>query len=375
DWLGANVLHRVGYQQVPFHKAVDDEVQPIQKTFIWEVVDEDGTAIKIGMFGAIVDSNPQDYVVYQDHTVEALEACQELALQTDVIVGLTHLDIEEDLKLAEKLPQVPLIMGGHDHHHMKHQVGNTIVAKADANAKSAYVHTLYYDKHTKRSRVSSRLIKIDDSFSPDPEVAVTVQKWNAILRNNIRKIFPQPNEIIYEANEPLDGRENKIRTEQTSMGKMFTKAMTAAAQTPVDCSIMNSGSVRIDDQLSGTITAFDIFRCLPYGGAIVEVEIKGHLLLKILQEGRAKKGKGAYLQKDKVRFSQQKQRWVIDNQIIDPAASYRVMITDYLLSGLDIVSLQEDSEGLLQINRPEVEDKTDLRRDIRIAIINYLKNQ
>jgi len=169
--LATNVLHQIGNQQVPFHKIVNEEAIPLPRTFNWNVVDEDGTEINIGIFGATIDSNPKDYVVYQDHTVEALEACQELALQSDVIIGLTHLEIEDDLKLAEKLPQVPLIMGGHDHHHMKHQVGNTIVAKADANAKSAYVHTLFYDKNTKRSRVSSRLIKIDASFSPDPEVA------------------------------------------------------------------------------------------------------------------------------------------------------------------------------------------------------------
>jgi len=159
------------------------------------------------------------------------------------------------------------------------------------------------------------------------------------------------------------------------MGAIFTKAMTAAAKEKVDCSIMNSGSGRIDDQLSGTITAVDIFRCLPYGGPIYEVEMKGELLSKVLQEGEAKNGKGAYLQRNKVSFNQKNQHWQINGEAIDPLKNYRVMLTDYLLKGLDIVALKEDSPGIVNITRPQEGDEADIRRDIRLAVIEYLKGQ
>lgn len=373
DWLGTNVLHKVGNKELPFHKMVEDQKQDIERTFTWNVVDEDGTELKIGIFGATINSNPKDYVVYKDHTVEALEACQELALETDVIIGLTHLDIETDLKLAKLLPQVPLIMGGHDHHHMKHQVGNTIVAKADANAKSAYVHTLYFNKKTRMARVSSRLISIDDSIQDDLEVAATVRKWSAILKNNIRNIYPYPNKVIYTTKVPLDGRESTNRLKQTNLGDIFTKAMSQAALQEVDCSFMNSGSVRIDDQLSGDITAIDIFRTLPYGGKIVEVDLTGKVLLEVLDEGRSKKGNGAFLQLHKVRYSAKNQRWEIKGEAIDPEKTYHAMATDYLMLGLDIKSLKTDLPGVLKVDEPKEGDENDLRRDIRLVIIDYLK--
>lgn len=61
----------------------------------------------------------------------ATEAANDLKEQTDVVVGLTHQELIDDLKLAGMLPYVPLIMGGHDHENSIDTVGTTIVAKAD----------------------------------------------------------------------------------------------------------------------------------------------------------------------------------------------------------------------------------------------------
>ncbi|MEM8907518.1 MAG: bifunctional metallophosphatase/5'-nucleotidase, partial [Bacteroidota bacterium] len=307
--------------------------------------------------------------------VEALEACQELAMETDVIVGLTHLEIAQDLALAAKLPQVPLIMGGHDHNHMKHQVGNTTVAKADANVKSAYVHTLYYDKQTRKSRVSSRLVKIDTSFADDPAVAQTVRKWSLILKNNIKEIFPKPYKVIYQAKTPLDGRESTNRLQQTNLGQVITQAMSKAAQQKVDCAFVNSGSIRIDDQLSGDITAVDIFRTLPYGGYLVEIDMKGDLLQKVLEEGRTKQGRGAYLQLHQARYSERQSIWTINGKPLNPEQDYHVITTDFLLLGLDLESLTVDAPGVIKITRPNETDKTDLRNDIRLVIIDYLEHE
>ena len=374
EWLGTNVLQNRGNQKLPFYQEVEGQRRELPRTYIWEVVDEDGTRIKIGLFGATIDSNPKDYVTYEDYTREALEAVQELSVEVDVIIGLTHLEIEQDLELAKKVPQVPLLMGGHDHHHMKHTVGNTTVAKADANAKSAYVHTLYYDKKMRRSLVSSRLITIDESLRDDETVRAVVKKWERILDEKIKEYIDNPSEIIYIAKEPLDGRESTNRNQQTNLGKMIGKSMTTAAVKPVDCSFLNSGSIRIDDQLEGNITAVDIFRTMPYGGPIVEVDMKGSLLLKTLKTGKSKVGNGAYLQYDKVYFSPTKNEWLIDNKAIDPEKVYHIMTTDFLLKGLDIEFLVADHPDIINIDRPVASDDADQRRDIRIAVINYLKS-
>ena len=51
--------------------------------------------------------------------------------------GLTHIKVEQDKKIAEMLPDIPLIMGGHEHHNMLIEIGNTKIAKADASFDKA----------------------------------------------------------------------------------------------------------------------------------------------------------------------------------------------------------------------------------------------
>jgi 5'-nucleotidase/UDP-sugar diphosphatase len=55
--------------------------------------------------------------------------------------------------------------------------------------------------------------------------------------------------------------------------------------------------IRIDNKLKGNITALAIFRVLPNGGNILEVEIKGSLLKRVLDVGVLISGTGAYLQR------------------------------------------------------------------------------
>ena len=149
-WLATNVDQVCGEQTYPFYKEVKGKKQFLPETFIWEIKDSDGTAIKVGIFGATIDSNPKDYVHYDDPYEEAKIVYQDLKAQTDVIVGLTHLELDEDMEMAKRLPEVPLLMGGHDHDNMKHTVGTTTITKADANVKTAYVHHLVYNKKNQK---------------------------------------------------------------------------------------------------------------------------------------------------------------------------------------------------------------------------------
>ena len=69
-----------------------------------------------------------------------------------------------------------------------------------------------------------------------------------------------------------------------------------------------------------------------------------------------------------------KNEWLIDNKAIDPEKVYHIMTTDFLLKGLDIEFLVADHPDIINIDRPVASDDADQRRDIRIAVINYLKS-
>lgn len=376
-WLGTSVrYHNTKTKKTSkFYHETDQGVAYCPDTFIWEISDEDGTSIKVGMFGATLNVNPQPYVEYLDYTNMALEAVQELSTQTDVVIGLTHLSIDQDLELAEKLPQVPLLMGGHEHHHMKHKVGKCFVTKADANAKTAYIHTLTFNTKTRQTTVDSKLVPINDMVLKNPKVDQVVQKWKRVMDENISKIVSQPYAAIFTTKEPIEAREKVMRYEQVNSGRIINDAIYASAKNPLDCTFFNSGSVRVDDQLTGTLTAIDIFRMLPFGGEIVELDIRGDKLIEIMEESESKKGAGAYLQRNKIWYSDNAKAWVVRGNPIDKDKFYHVATTDFLMLGIDLESLKEGMDGIENVVRPDSGDKGDLRRNIVVAVVEHLKGQ
>ncbi len=296
-WISANVKLKTKEASIPFYKEVNGVQVPLKETFVKEFSDEDGTKIKVGFISVCIPSNPKDYVEYGNMFVKARASYASLKDSVDVVFGLTHVKIVNDKRIAKLIPELPLIMGGHEHTYSLDTIGNTLIAKADANAKTAFIHKISFDKKTKKAIVKSELKEINSTIKSDEKVGAIIDKWQSILNTKIKDIIANPEEVIFTAKTPLDGRDTPIRSIQTNLGTLVTKSMSFAYNNKVDCAIVNGGSIRIDDQLEGGVNAVDIFRVLPYGGAILKVEIKGRLLKRVLDYGVLAAGTGAYLQR------------------------------------------------------------------------------
>src|SRR5690554_2194827 len=218
-----------------------------------------GNEIKFGVFGVTLPSNPKDYVYYGDIYDEAERAYNLALLKSDFVVGLTHVALEEDVEIAKRLPSLSLLMGGHEHYNMLEKVGSTIIAKADANAKSVYVHTLVYKIKEKDLFIHSDLVMVTDKTGSSPKVAHVVKKWADFLEIKLREVIDNPNEIIYHASIPIDGTDDASRSKQTNLGELIAHSMANAYKDQTNAAIVNGGSIRIDDKLSGEISSTDIF--------------------------------------------------------------------------------------------------------------------
>ncbi|MEE4001541.1 bifunctional metallophosphatase/5'-nucleotidase [Tenacibaculum sp. FZY0031] len=368
DWISANVLHNVDGKHSYFHKVVDGKKHPLKDAFIKEFKNPDGTLLKVGFISVCIPSNPKSYVYYGDMYKEIQRSYNEIKKQVDIVLGLTHAALTQDKEIAKLLPNVPLIMGGHEHTNSYTKVGEVTITKADANAKTAYIHRFEYDSKTKVVNFKSELKEITKSIPFDGNVKEVVDKWQVILEDKIQEVVSNPYEVIYKAIEPLDARESTIRTVQTNMGKLIAEAMSLAYNNEVDCALVNGGSVRIDDVLSGDVNAVDIFRVLPYGGEILKVKIKGGLLKEVLDFGVKSSGTGAYLQ----RFNANKVNgeWMLKNGKLQENQTYTVAFSNYLLRGLDIPMLSNKSEGVLSVYTPK---KEEIAYDIRKAVVTLFR--
>ena len=369
-WISANVKLKTKDAEVSFYKVKNGVQYPVNTTFVKAFTAADGTPIKIGFISVCIPSNPQDHVAYSNMFTAAKASYEALKDSVAVVFGLTHATLANDKRIAKLLPNLPLIMGGHEHANSTSFVGDVQISKADANAKTVFIHRISYDRKTKKTVVTSELKEINASIKKDEKVAAIVGKWQQILNTKLKEIISNPDEVIYNATTPLDGRDIPIRSVQTNLGSLITNAMSFAFDGNVDAAIVNGGSIRIDDQLSDAITAVDIFRVLPYGGAILKVDIRGHLLKRILQYGSLAAGTGAYLQRYNATYDGE--NWAIAGQILDVQKTYTVAFSDYLLKGLDIPFLSAASADVLKIYKPK---ENELGVDIRKAVIAYLKTK
>ena len=377
NWLASNVLQNKKGELEPFGKIIGGVKTPFPKTTILTFKNPQGKLVKMGMFSVVLPSNKKDYVWYSDFFEVAQKTYEILKPECDFVVAITHLNKADDAKLAEMLPEVKLIMGGHDHDNMIQKVGNVVIAKADANAKTAYIHDIVFNTETKNVLINSNLRKIDESIPMDSVVAVVVKKWDDIMDVALKKVGMDRNDKVANLSEKLDGRESSMRNSHTNLGALITKAMTASASKPVDCAVFNSGSVRIDDQLSGQITQLDIMRVLPFGGKIVEVALKGRLLERVLETGLKNKGSGGFLQWDKITHDETKSEWFVNGKLLDVNQDYYISIPKYMMEGKEtnFGYLTDKNPDVLKINEPDEKDLNDIRNDVRKILIAYLKNK
>lgn len=373
DWIGSNILNKTPNGLQPFTKDSMGTPIPIPKHRILEFKNPNGQKFVIGVISPCINSNKASYVEYQDPLTSTKEEIEKIKNRVDLIVLLSHLNKHEDMALAEKCPEIKLIMGGHEHDHMQHFPGNAMLTKADANARSAWVHRLKFNTKTRETQIKSELVFLNQEIPLDGEVSLVVNRWKSQESKIMREMGFDPDEVLQTLGSPMDAREQTIRNQPAAFCQLICRSMSAAFPQS-DCSIMNSGSVRVDDEFKGKLSQYDIIRSLPYGGPVVSVKMKGSLLIQILETGLKNKGRGGYLQYDRIERGSNL-KWNIGNSEILPENWYRVGMTDYLIKGLEqglefLTPFNKDIESVIE---PKADDNSDIRRDIRLVVIDYLK--
>ena len=385
-WMAANArLKGTTLTQQFFKNKVGGGTEICPDNQVIALKDADGTSLNLGVFGVLINSGRKPWVEYSDWAEAAKKNFAELKPKCDVVLALTHLAIEDDKKLAAMLPEIPLIMGGHEHDNMRVPVGPSVITKADANAKTVYVHTLRYDKRKKTCTVKSELKKVNSSIAEEAATAAVIAKWEKIKNESLTSSGFNATAVVTKLEKPLDCRETVIRHSQAPVGSMITEAMLAVSRSKSECALLNSGSIRVDDVLSGTLTELDIVRMLPFGGGITEVEMKGSLLRKTLETGLTNKGNGGYLQTIRARRDEATGKWFIGASSLDDNKFYPVTLPDFLLSGNESnmgflkasigADGKSDNPDIPKIIKPDPKDKSDLRNDVRLALIKHLRGE
>ncbi len=168
-----------------------------------------------------------------------------------IMIGLSHLGIEDDTRLADSMPQFDVIIGGHSHTLLdKPKVENKVmIVQTGSNLKYVGKITLMIENGKVTSK-TGEVIPLANLKKEKAEVRTSIDKYND------NKEFSK---IVGFAENPLEG--------EAELGSLMTDALTD--QLKVDFAFQNRGGIRVQSLNEGNITLKDIYKLDPFNNQVV----------------------------------------------------------------------------------------------------------
>ena len=242
---------------------------------------------KLGFIGLIEEEwmetlstlDPED-LEYIDFVTEGRRLAQELRAEgADYVIALTHMRWPNDIRLAENVQEIDLVLGGHDHDFGCREVNGKTVIKSGTDFRNYALITLTFssDVHVDLDVQESY---VDSSIPEDEEVKLIVDKYTQLMGERMDAVLGR----IYV---DLDGRFEVIRRQESNLGNFITDIMLRS--TEADVAILNSGTMRSDRiHPHGEFRLRDLMSILPMIDALVVIAVTGTQLVAALENGVSK---------------------------------------------------------------------------------------
>jgi 2',3'-cyclic-nucleotide 2'-phosphodiesterase (5'-nucleotidase family) len=239
----------------------------------YALLEKDG--IKIGIIGLLTETAPTLFTPIGNEGLTFLkpadllrELIPELRPQVDVLILLSHIGHENELKLADEFPALDVIIGGHSHTLVEHpiRVGNTLVAQANHYGTHLGIIKLKLEgTPLSITETFGDLIAADELPEGKPEVKNLVSLYESKVEALVDVTLTQVDyDYSADALQPL--LENILAT---------------AAGT--DLGYYNRTGIR--DQLArGDVTARMVWNIEPFGNTLVKMTLSGADLLILLSQ-------------------------------------------------------------------------------------------
>ncbi|CAF3497477.1 unnamed protein product [Rotaria socialis] len=312
EWIASNV-HELNSTK-PFHNVLPYKIITILNVKILIIgltIDENMGPLSSKPYVAI--TSQQALPDFTAHFIKRLRL--NFNLKWDVLICLTHLNMHNDIEIVEHNPDIDVLMGGHEHenYYLKRGSKYTPICKADDNAFSVFIHRFAYQPKTKKLLIFSKLTPVSPRFLEEPETAKIANYFYEAGLQAYRDdgYFPEREICILSVGLNFDGRSTVIRSQQTHLTNALCNAMMNAANTTI-C-VFNAGAIRLDDQLMGTITQYDILRCLPFPTNIISLRVTGSVLVKALNRGLMNIHTGMFISYTGVQYDVRQEKWFLQS--------------------------------------------------------------
>ncbi|XP_053205189.1 trifunctional nucleotide phosphoesterase protein YfkN-like [Panonychus citri] len=360
-WLLSNVTYPDGVE--------------IAGTKVYHVIENSGK--KFGLIGLVEREwisilstvNPDD-IKYNDFVDIGRKLIYHLKYKekVDYIIALTHMRNPNDIRLANQVPGINLILGGHDHVCQSMKVNDVFIIKSGTDFKNFSTINLNFNLDS--VQLNHQLIDVTSKFTQDEQLKGQLECFKL-------NIDQQLDNIIGFTNCPLDGRFMSIRRQETNLGNLIADIMCSSVR--ADCAIIHSGTFRSDQiHEPGPIHLKDLINILPTPGTMVLISVSGTTIWRALENGVSlwPRLEGRFPQVSGLRFSFDPkkpsgdridpQSLTINGQQLKLTGKYRLITKLFLYKGNDGYDCLKNCQQLIS---------PDDCPEMITAIENYFQSQ
>jgi 5''-nucleotidase/2'',3''-cyclic phosphodiesterase and related esterases len=326
----AKRIEQANFQMLCANIKIDKE-SPIKKPEPYVTFDLDGIAvcllstIQVGNSnGKLIPSTHPDKVLGIDffQPVEAHEEYKYLRKKCDLFVSLNHNGVDADFILANKMPELDVIVGGHSHTRIDTGmlVNGVLITQAECHLKYIGKTTITFEGKKIISK-KNELINVAELTDENEEIKLMIAEYYE--KSPLK-------EVVGAASEDFEGKEN--------LGGLMTDAITAIHN--LDIAFQNSGGIRVNKIEKGNITLAQIYELDPFDNEVVAFEMSYDELYSLIKNSHRGGRKNADLMVSGITYTikmkndkvEDIKMFTLDGKLLDKNKMYKVGMNSYISS-------------------------------------------
>jgi 5'-nucleotidase len=331
----------------------EDFLKPYE---IWDIA-----GLKVGVFGlatpeTLFKSHPNNTLGLE--FINPVEAAQEMVTllepQTDMIIALTHLGLDESSEMnetskgvAEAVEGIDLIVDGHSHTELEEGliVNGALIVMAKEYNKYLGVVKVTIDAEGNKTLDASLIGKdVAMELDADPDVRAVIDAQAEVTSVLL-------DEVVGQTTVKLEGTRENVRTGETNLGNILTDAL--KWKSGAEAAITNGGGIRTSVEI-GEFTRGDIIAVAPFGNLVVSKLLSGEAIKLALENGASgyPSAHGAFAHVSGIKYTidpnmavgERIKDVMINGEALDLERMYNVATNDFLAAGGDKYTMLEGTE-------------------------------
>ncbi len=187
--------------------------------------------------------------------------------ENQVFIALSHLGLPTDYVLADSLPGLDLIIGGHSHTLLTEPRFRNDVMIVQTGAQMKYVGKVTLQVH--KGKITARTAEVI------PFTALKKEDRGVRALVDLYNDNPGFNRIVGTALQPVEGEDE--------LGSLMTDALTSVLQT--DLAFQNRGGIRISSLSQGAIILKEIYKLDPFNNQVILFSMKADEIRSLICYG------------------------------------------------------------------------------------------